>query len=80
MVANQAVVGRAVSIALPDGRQTTGKVLSVGTPTQDGDQGTVIIPVVRLSSHVASSNPCCIIMLWMPLSVMKRLATVMKIV
>ncbi|MEV8511035.1 peptidoglycan-binding protein [Dactylosporangium sp. NPDC051484] len=48
-LANQqlAKVGGAVRITLPDGTRTTGKVLSVGTPQQEGgDKENVVIPVV----------------------------------
>jgi peptidoglycan hydrolase-like protein with peptidoglycan-binding domain len=41
-----ATVGGKVTIVLPDGTRTAGAIQSVGTPTQEGDQGGVIIPVV----------------------------------
>ncbi|MER7001610.1 peptidoglycan-binding protein [Dactylosporangium sp. NPDC000555] len=47
-LANQqlAKLGGAVEITLPNGTRTNGKVLSVGTPQQEGDKDNVVIPVV----------------------------------
>ncbi|MEV6925663.1 peptidoglycan-binding protein [Dactylosporangium sp. NPDC051485] len=47
-LANQqlAKVDGAVDIMLPDGTRTKGKVVSVGTPQQEGDRDNVVIPVV----------------------------------